>query len=68
MRGSCGHRAQRHKVPGPYNNPPGTVAHKVEVGQVGGPPRLPNANEDSGVDTPGMDNTTRSRMTRAQPN
>jgi manganese oxidase len=44
-----------YKDPGPYKNPPGTVAHEVNVAQAGEPPRQPGANESPGMEMPGMD-------------
>jgi hypothetical protein len=44
-----------YKDPGPYQNPPGTVAHEVNVAQAGEPPRQPGASESPGTEMPGMD-------------
>jgi len=44
-----------YKDPGPYKNPPGTVAHEVNVAQAGDPPRQPSAGEAPAMDMPGMD-------------
>jgi len=44
-----------YKDPGPYKNPPGTVAYEVNVAQAGEPPRQPGPSESPGMDMPGMD-------------
>jgi FtsP/CotA-like multicopper oxidase with cupredoxin domain len=41
--------------PGPYKNPPGTVAHEVSVADAGQPARQPGASESPKMDMPGMD-------------
>ena len=48
---------ERHdyKDPGPYQNPPGTVAHEVNVAQAGEPAQPPKSGEMPGMDMPGMD-------------
>ena len=43
-----------YKDPGPYKNPPGTVAHEVNVAQAGEPPR-PGASGPTGMEMPGME-------------
>lgn len=43
-----------YKDPGPYKNPPGTVAHEVNVAQAGKPARPPGAGESPGMEMPGM--------------
>jgi FtsP/CotA-like multicopper oxidase with cupredoxin domain len=44
-----------YKDPGPYQNPPGTVAHEVDIAQAGEPARPPKAGESPGTEMPGMD-------------
>ncbi|HEY6670003.1 MAG TPA: copper oxidase [Methyloceanibacter sp.] len=44
-----------YKDPGPYKNPPGTVAHEMNVAQAGEPPRQPGATEPTGREMPGME-------------
>ena len=44
-----------YKDPGPYKNPPGTVAHEVNVAQAGEPARHPDTGEAPAMDMPGMD-------------
>ena len=44
-----------YKDPGPYKNPPGTVAYEVSVAQAGEPARQPDAGASPGMDMPGMD-------------
>ncbi|MFZ1071594.1 MAG: multicopper oxidase domain-containing protein, partial [Methyloceanibacter sp.] len=43
-----------YKDPGPYKNPPGTVAYEVKVAEAGEPARQPGANESPGMEMPGM--------------
>ena len=43
-----------YKDPGPYKNPPGTVAYEVNVAEAGEPARQPGANESPGMEMPGM--------------
>jgi hypothetical protein len=47
--------ADDYKDPGPYKNPPGTVAHAVNVADAGEPMRQPAAGEAPGTKMPGMD-------------
>ena len=47
--------ANDYKDPGPYKNPPGTVAHEVNVAQAAEPARQPGAAEAPGTKMPGMD-------------
>jgi len=44
-----------YKDPGPYKNPPWTVAYEVNVAQAGEPSRQPGAGESPGMEMPGMD-------------
>jgi hypothetical protein len=46
-----------YKDPGPYKNPPGTVAHEVNVAEAGEPAREPGAPGMNmpGLKMPGMD-------------
>jgi hypothetical protein len=44
-----------YKDPGPYKNPPGTVAYEVNVAQAGEPARPPKPDESPGMEMPGMD-------------
>jgi manganese oxidase len=44
-----------YKDPGPYKNPPGTVAYEVNMAQAGEPPRQPGPSESPGKEMPGMD-------------
>jgi hypothetical protein len=44
-----------YKDPGPYKNPPGTVAHEVNVAQAGEPARAPGTTEAPAMDMPGME-------------
>jgi manganese oxidase len=44
-----------YKDPSPYKNPPGTVAHEMNVAQAGEPPRQPGATEPTGKEMPGME-------------
>ncbi|MBK5197511.1 MAG: multicopper oxidase domain-containing protein [Methyloceanibacter sp.] len=44
-----------YKDPGPYKNPPGTVAHEVQADAAGEPPRQPGTGASSGMKMPGMD-------------
>ena len=44
-----------YKDPGPYKNPPGSVAHEVNVAQAGEPVRPPGTNEAPAMEMPGMD-------------
>jgi hypothetical protein len=44
-----------YKDPGPYKNPPGTVAHEVNVADAGEPPRQPAEGKAPGKEMPGMD-------------
>jgi len=46
--------ANDYKDPGPYKNPPGTVAYEVNAAQAGEPARQPGANESRGMEMPGM--------------
>ena len=46
--------ASDYKDPGPYKNPPGTVAYEVKVAEAGEPARQPGANESPGMEMPGM--------------
>ncbi len=41
--------------PGPYKNPPGTVAHEVNVAQAGEAARPPKGDASPGMEMPGMD-------------
>jgi manganese oxidase len=43
-----------YKDPGPYKNPPGTVAYEVQTSAAGEPPRPPGASEPIGTEMPGM--------------
>jgi len=43
-----------YQDPGPYKNPPGSVAHEVNVAQAGEPARPPDGGESPGMDMPGM--------------
>jgi FtsP/CotA-like multicopper oxidase with cupredoxin domain len=43
-----------YKDPGPYENPPGTVAYEVKIAEAGEPVRQPDANESPGMEMPGM--------------
>ena len=47
--------ANDYKDPGPYQFPPGTVAHEVEVADAGEAPRQPGASDFPKKDMPGMD-------------
>jgi hypothetical protein len=47
--------ANDYKDPGPYKNPPGTVAHEVAVADAGEPARQPGKGEAPGMKMPGMD-------------
>src|SRR5262245_11886933 len=47
--------ANDYKDPGPYKNPPGTVAYEVKVTEAGEPARQPGANETPGMNMPGME-------------
>jgi hypothetical protein len=44
-----------YKDPGPYKNPPGTVAYEVNVAEAGEPARQPGTREAPGMEMPGMD-------------
>jgi hypothetical protein len=44
-----------YKDPGPYKNPPGTVAHVVNVAEAGEPSRQPDASKAPQKEMPGMD-------------
>jgi hypothetical protein len=44
-----------YKDPGPYKNPPGTVAYEVDTGTAGEPARQPGAGKSPGMEMPGMD-------------
>jgi hypothetical protein len=46
--------ANDYKDPGPYENPPGTVAYEVKVAEAGEPARQPNAGASPGMEMPGM--------------
>ena len=41
-----------YKDPGPYQNPPGTVAYEVQADLAGEPPRQPNEGDASGLEMP----------------
>jgi FtsP/CotA-like multicopper oxidase with cupredoxin domain len=41
-----------YKDPGPYKNPPGTVAYEVQADLAGEPPRQPGADDNSGMEMP----------------
>jgi FtsP/CotA-like multicopper oxidase with cupredoxin domain len=47
--------ANDYKDPGPYKNPPGTVAYGVNVAEAGEPTRQPGKGEAPGMNMPGMD-------------
>jgi FtsP/CotA-like multicopper oxidase with cupredoxin domain len=47
--------ANDYKDPGPYKNPPGTVAYEVDVAEAGEPTRQPGTGEAPGMKMPGMD-------------
>jgi len=47
--------ANYYKDPGPYKNPPGTVAYEVKVAEAGEPARQPGANETPEMNMPGME-------------
>jgi hypothetical protein len=47
--------ANDYKDPGPYKNPPGTVAYEVKVAEAGGPMRQKDTGEAPGMNMPGMD-------------
>src|SRR5262245_34877691 len=47
--------ANDYKDPGPYKNPPGTVAYEMKVTEAGEPARQPGANETPGMNMPGME-------------
>jgi manganese oxidase len=44
-----------YKDPGPYKNPPGTIAYEVDANAAGEPPRQPAPSESPGKEMPGMD-------------
>jgi manganese oxidase len=46
--------ANDYKDPGPYKNPPGTVAYEVNVAEAGEPARQPNKGEAPAKKMPGM--------------
>jgi hypothetical protein len=46
--------ANDYKDPGPYENPPGTVAYEVKVAEAGEPARQPDAGASPGMEMPGM--------------
>ena len=46
--------ANDYKDPGPYKNPPGTVAYEVNAARAGEPPRQPGTGETPGMNMPGM--------------
>jgi manganese oxidase len=48
-----GMAASDYKDPGPYKNPPGTVAYEVQADAGGEPPRQPGAGVSPGMDIPG---------------
>jgi hypothetical protein len=43
-----------YKDPGPYKNPPGTVAHEVNVAEAGELVRQPGIGQAPGMNMPGM--------------
>jgi FtsP/CotA-like multicopper oxidase with cupredoxin domain len=43
-----------YKDPGPYKNPPGTVAYEAKVAEAGEPTRQPDAGASPGMEMPGM--------------
>jgi manganese oxidase len=47
--------ADDYKDPGPYKNPPGTVAYEVNVAEAGEPTRQPGKGEAPGAKMPEMD-------------
>jgi manganese oxidase len=47
--------ANDYKDPGPYKNPPGTVAYEVKVAEAGEPMRQKDTGEAPGMNMPGMD-------------
>jgi manganese oxidase len=50
-----GMAANDYKDPGPYQFPPGAVAHEVEVADAGAPQRQPGASDSPKKETPKMD-------------
>jgi manganese oxidase len=44
-----------YKDPGPYKNPPGTVAYAVNIAPAGEPARPPKAGKSPGMNMPGME-------------
>jgi manganese oxidase len=46
--------ANDYKDPGPYKNPPGTVAYEVNAARAGEPPRQPGTGKTPGMNMPGM--------------